>query len=177
MPTSPEMMAFYCPSALHKQWNIFSLICWVTILIICNICWKPVVSITVQISRSPPGVYTHMHTCSHTCVNPRASPALWTEKGKLLVGVWLCLKFPALFIVIKVPPIIPPLLKSPEPYIIIISTKSRERWEKEWLKILSSFRIKTEEEGVQCPEAATKERACCGLEWFSWPYRPQLLVK
>lgn len=91
-------------------------------------------------------------TCAHThtCVNQRTGLARWTERRKSpLTGVWFCLKSPALFIVIKGPLTIPPLLKSPQPYIILISTESRERREKEGLKFVQSVEVKTEGKRVQ----------------------------
>lgn len=60
-------------------------------------------------------------------------------------------KSAALFIMIKVPPTILPLLKSPQPYIILISIESREssKREKKGLKMLQSVGVKPHEEGVQ----------------------------
>lgn len=71
---------------------------------------------------------TRTETRTHTCVNPRSSLAWWMEtRESPSTGVWFCLKSSALFIVIKVPLTIPPLLESPQPYIILISTESRTR--------------------------------------------------
>ena len=90
-------------------------------------------------------VHTHTHTHTHTCVNPRTSLARQTERRKSpFTGVWFCLKSPALFIVIKVPPSIPPFLKNPQPYIILISTESRERRKQEGLRSLQSVGVQTE---------------------------------
>ena len=126
-----------------------------------DIYWKP--SVHIQVPRS------HPHVRTHTCVNPGSSLARSEEGRKSpFTGVWFCLKSPALFIVIKVPPTIPPLLKIPQPYIILISAESRERRPKQGPKFVQSVEVKNEEEGDH-----HREKTCCGLQWFLWPYKCQ----
>lgn len=105
---------------------------------------------------------TLAHT--HTYLNLRTTLAWCTEgKKSLFAGVWFCLKSQALFIAIKVPPTILPLLKSPQLYIILISTEPRKRREKEGLKFLQSFGKDQERKSPACPETVTKERSSRGL--------------
>ncbi len=157
---------------LVRLWKILSLIYWVNVqcrdicfyivhlkYLLKDTCAHRHASTPLTSTCAYTHIYTHTHT--HTCVNPRTSLAWWTERRKSpFTGVWFCLKSLALFIVIKVPLTIPPVLKSPQPYIILISTESRERWEKEGLKFLQSIGVKTGEERVQSVLRLSRKKGC-----------------
>lgn len=65
------------------------------------------------------------------------------------------MKFPALFIVIKVPPIIPPLQKRPRPYIMLITTEARGKKRLTFVQFVG----KTEAGGVQSVLRPERNRA------------------